>query len=129
MANERPCPKCTDHVALTRRTISDGVTSLELDICRACRGVWLDWDELGPAKALSALLMHPVVAAVPLRDERAGVCPACDPSHALRRIPVGAFGIDRCPGCEGLWFDGGELGPMLTDQGFEALLKALRANP
>jgi Zn-finger nucleic acid-binding protein len=107
MAHERPCPKCTDHVVLTRRTVSDGVTSLELDVCRACRGVWLDWDELGPAKALSALLQTPVVPAVPVRDERPGVC----------------------PGCEGLWFDGGELGPMLTDQGFEALLKALRANP
>jgi Zn-finger nucleic acid-binding protein len=129
MAQERVCPKCADYVALTSKVIEDAGTRLVIDVCRQCHGVWLDWDELGPAKALSALLQRPMVSSSPNRDEQLGVCPSCDPAHGLARILVGAYAVDRCPECEGLWFDGGELGPMLTDRGFEALLKALRANP
>lgn len=129
MSTERVCPKCTDYTALTSRVVDDGTTRLVIDTCKACKGAWLDWDELGPAKDLAALLQSPVTGASPNRDHEAGVCPSCTPAHELTRILIGAYAVDRCPDCEGLWFDGGELGPMLTDRGFDALMKALRANP
>jgi Zn-finger nucleic acid-binding protein len=129
MAREHICPKCKDYSTLLKKTVDDGETTLHLETCSACHGAWLEWDELGPAKALRALLPTRPMSVSVQRDHQTGICPACDPSHALDRVPVGAFAIDRCPDCEGMWFDGGELGPMLTDQGFAALLKALRDSP
>jgi Zn-finger nucleic acid-binding protein len=122
----RICPKCSTYSELAATTVD---ASLTVDRCEKCRGVWLDWDELGPAKDLKALLPLFSQGASVTRDQARGNCPSCAPSVELARIPVGAFGVDRGPSCEGLWFDGGELGSMLTEQGFAALLKALRANP
>lgn len=126
----RLCPKCDEYAELTPFTVAgeDGV-DLTIDRCGRCRGVWLDWDELGPAKELAAILPGLTTGASVHRDHAHGNCPACTPSRALVRIPVAAYGVDRCGECEGLWFDGGELGPVLTEQGFAALLKALRARP
>jgi Zn-finger nucleic acid-binding protein len=127
-ASARICPKCTSYTQLATRVADDGAEHLAYDVCPACKGAWLGWDELGPAKALRPLLALRPTGASLQRDQARGVCPACDPAHGLQAIPVGAFFIDRCPECEGLWFDGGELGPMLTDQGLAALLRALRAH-
>lgn len=129
MPSPHICPKCTDYRELTSRTVSGDDATLTFEVCGGCRGVWLAWDELGAAKALRDLLGLVPTAASFERDQRAGVCPDCDPARELTRLPVGAFAIDRCPECEGLWFDGGELGPMLTEQGFDALLHTLRTNP
>ncbi len=126
MARDHICPKCEDYRPLLLKTVQEGAEALHLQTCAVCKGVWLGWDELGPAKSL--LPTRPMSVSVQ-RDLQAGVCPSCDPSHALERLPVGAFAIDRCPNCEGMWFDGGELGPMLTDQGFQALLRTLREHP
>jgi Zn-finger nucleic acid-binding protein len=122
------CPKCTSYTQLTTRVVAHETERLEYEVCSACNGVWLGWDELGPGKALLPFLVLPAMGSSFQRDQARGVCPACDPAHGLQAIPVGAFSVDRCPECEGVWFDGGELGPMLTDQGFAALLSALRTN-
>lgn len=130
----RICPKCTTYSELSATSVdgtgaSGAPARVTVDRCAKCRGVWLDWDELGPAKELREVLPGLSSGASVMRDHAHGNCPACSPSAALLRIPVGAFGVDRCPSCEGMWFDGGELGPMLTDRGFASLLKALRAHP
>jgi len=121
----RICPKCTTYTELVGVKVDDALT---VDRCPGCRGAWLDWDELGPAHDLRALIPGLVSGASVMKDQAHGNCPACSPAIVLTRIPVGAFAVDRCSGCEGVWFDGGELGPMLTDQGFAALLKALRSS-
>lgn len=129
MTAKRMCPKCGDTVELEKSHIeaasaeqSKGKPGVDIDVCKKCRGVWLDWGELGRLRDLRDVLN--VQANMHWKDDhRAGTCPVCKVD--LQRIPVGAFAVDRCPNCSGTWFDGGELGPMLTDQGFTVLLMAL----
>lgn len=129
MASPRPCAKC-DGVFLQREDVPGGTpAAVEIDVCRRCRGVWLDWGEVGDLKDLRELLPSMSSNAAWRRDLETGACPTCKERTTLLRLPVGAYGVDRCPECLGLWFDGGELGPMLSDQGFEALLRALRRHP
>jgi Zn-finger nucleic acid-binding protein len=126
----RPCAKERD-AELEERNIpadeSDG--GVTIDVCTSCRGVWLDWGEVGELKELQRLIPSMSGNTAWRYDLQRGRCPACEARPELARLDVGAFGVDRCPECLGLWFDGGELGPMLTDQGFESLLKTLRDNP
>lgn len=130
MAEPRPCAKCDDvFLRRTRVPAAAPQPAVEVDLCGRCRGVWLDWGEVGDLKDLQQLIPSMTGNAAWRRDLEAGQCPSCDDRAPLLRIPVGAYGIDRCPECLGLWFDGGELGPMLTEQGFEALLRALRRHP
>jgi Zn-finger nucleic acid-binding protein len=129
----RHCPKCEERFLRRRFIGDDGISvepvkgAVEIDVCGGCSGVWLDWSEVGSLKELAQFISSTHGAAWQ-RDLEVGKCPVCTEKE-LVRLPVGAFGVDRCDDCLGLWFDGGELGPMLTDQGFHALMKALRRNP
>ena len=123
--NQRACPKCGRETVLENRTIGDDDRKVEVDLCRSCRGVWLDRGEVSALRGLGELLPRRSSNIAWRRDLQKGACPACAERPELERVGVGSFGVDLCPQCGGLWFDGGELGPMLTDQGFKALLKAL----
>lgn len=133
MSQPRTCPKCGPKVTLDARQIvgethshtndTPQLSQVDIDVCPSCRGVWLDWGELGRLRDLRNVLDE-LQSNMRWKDDlRGGQCPVCD--QALGRIDVGAFGVDRCAKCSGLWFDGGELGPMLSEQGFSALLQAL----
>jgi len=110
----RACPQCAEEL---REVTADAVTGyrLLLDQCPSCGGLWLDRWELFPLSAEAvqrldpadtAALQAPAPAApVPLK------CPRCrapmrhfhDPT-----LPADAR-IERCPACEGMWFNRGEL--------------------
>lgn len=124
----RPCPKCSPAVALTaqRATARTGEVPVTVDVCSHCKGVWLDFGELQRLHALHAFILGITSNEAWQADLRGGACPSCGPDTGMRRIPVGAFAVDRCPECQGLWFDGGELGPSLTEAGYHALLEALQ---
>ena len=123
----RPCPKCVPQQPLTsqRAMGPHGEVAVTVDVCGHCRGVWLDFGELQRLHALHAFIMGITSNEAWQADLKGGGCPSCGSDTGLRRIPVGAFAVDRCPECQGLWFDGGELGPSLTEQGYQALLGAL----
>lgn len=126
----RRCAKCPPGTMLRRVRVPHATElAVEIDTCDRCRGVWLDWGEIGDLKDLVGLIPSFAGNTAWQRDLAHGRCSSCEAASALARIPVGAYAVDRCPDCLGLWFDGGELGPLLTDQGFEALLRALRAHP
>lgn len=130
--NDKPrrCAKCPPGTLLRRLSVPhDEDRAVDIDACPRCRGVWLDWGEVGDLKELVGLLPRFEGNAAWQRDLERGRCPACEQAPPLLRVPVGAYAVDRCPECLGLWFDGGELGPVLSDQGFESLLRALRAHP
>jgi Zn-finger nucleic acid-binding protein len=130
MSRSRICAKCKPATPLNPRKVPPGAAgAVDVDVCANCRGVWLDWGELGDLKELKQLIPSMTGSTAWQRDLETGHCPACEKHPKMLRLPVGAFGVDRCPDCLGLWFDGGELGPMLTDQGFELLLKTLRDHP
>lgn len=42
-------------------------------------------------------------------------CPKCDAEQALETIRVDEVEVDRCPECEGVWFDPTELGRLLDN--------------
>lgn len=108
------CPQCPGTL---REVTADAVTGyrLVLDQCRACGGLWVDRWELFPlsAEAVAALdppdeaALHAAspAAPVPLR------CPRCRaPMRHFRdsTLPPDAR-IERCPNCEGMWLNRGEL--------------------
>ncbi len=131
----RPCPKCRPARTLSVFQASGPEGDIRVDLCGHCRGVWCDWGEIGELHELVKLL--PPGVSIPgtsgassyKRDLMPGVCPSCDTHPRLTPLLIGAFHVDRCDECLGLWFDGGELGPMLTEQGFASLLATLRSHP
>jgi hypothetical protein len=96
---------------------------IELDYCTTCLGVWFDAGEL----SLLLESMDLVVGELNIADimtlpektiaEKKRRCPAC-----RRKMKKAAIGhdpevvIDVCPRGEGMWFDGGELGQVITQR-------------
>ena len=93
---------------------------IELDYCLRCSGVWFDAEEL---ELLVSSLSHENQAETqsdlltPLSaktNEGHRKCPVC--SRKMDKVWLGngpKILIDRCPGGDGLWFDGGELHQIL----------------
>ncbi len=94
---------------------------IELDFCVKCSGVWFDSGELEllmeTIKAAGNALppSHLPEASKPESSEKKRKCPIC--GRKMDKMLVGKEPqvlIDRCPRGEGLWFDGGELGQVIT---------------
>jgi Zn-finger nucleic acid-binding protein len=94
---------------------------IELDYCTSCLGVWFDAGEL----ALLLESMDLDVGEFNIADimtlpekriaERKRRCPVC--RKKMRKAAIGhepEVVIDACPRGEGLWFDGGEVGQVIT---------------
>jgi len=105
------CPACLN--VLTPQPVA-GIT---VDICEGgCGGVWLDAFELqrlgkyqGPeTDFLLQIGREPAVVPDPIRKRQ---CPRCSEVKLKRRFfsAKRKIEIDECPGCGGLWLDGGEL--------------------
>ncbi len=99
------CPHC--HEPSLVETMTKG--GVLVDVCKNCKGVWLDRGEVfffsRKPKELERMLAadstHPVPSS---RD-----CPRC--RVALAEVPFlrPDLKVDHCPECEGYWFDSGEL--------------------
>lgn len=108
------CPHCDAAMNEVRAEASTGYF-IVLDQCPACGGLWCDRFELFPITAAAAArldrvdpdaLLKPVAAiGEPL------TCPRCRARMRLFRDPVlpPDARIERCPNCEGLWLNRGEL--------------------
>lgn len=103
------CPACENE--LTAKTI-DGVT---LDIC-GCGGVWFDnfefkkFDEPHES-AGEGLVNIDADKGLQIDHDKKRGCPKCS-NIIMRRHFYSAkrqTEIDECPGCGGIWLDGGEL--------------------
>ena len=106
------CPACS------RQLSSLEVASITVDACLdGCAGIWFDLFELqkveaqlqGPARVLLTLQKQPGVTVNPSRRRK---CPRCPDLVMMRRFfsRKKAVEIDECPGCGGIWLDGGEFG-------------------
>ena len=107
MTQLRQCPNC--QVPLRRRCIEHQV----IDVCCGCGGQFFDDGEL---EALSAVFRHyeavvldePELDRVPQAEkDRAVACPA-DGAAMGPEVLAGTV-LDRCPECDGIWLDGGEM--------------------
>jgi Zn-finger nucleic acid-binding protein len=108
------CPQCAIEMKEVKAVATTGYL-LALDQCPRCGGIWTDRWEVFPLNAaaverldhVDAAALHGPVAAAPAVLE----CPRCrarlrefdDPT-----LPPDAR-IERCPNCEGMWFNRGEL--------------------
>ena len=109
------CPTCkSDMIVVEHQRI-------ELDYCTDCQGVWFDAGELGllletmnlknTGLSLENILNLPEAQS----PEKKRKCPIC--GRKMQKAAIGqkpAVLIDVCPEGDGLWFDGGEVGQLLT---------------
>ena len=108
------CPVC--HIGM----IVLEYQNIELDHCVKCLGVWFDSGELellletmkDKSASATEALFTPVEARLGEKKRKCPICrkkmskaTMCDEPKVL---------IDACPQGEGLWFDGGELGQVVT---------------
>jgi len=102
------CLKCTS--VLDKARIED----IEVDVCPACGGLWLDHgeverisrkmqSELDRLRRLLSVKVRP--PAVPSEVQKS--CPAC--TGAVNEVVMGTIHIDYCSRCKGLFLDRGEL--------------------
>jgi Zn-dependent protease with chaperone function/Zn-finger nucleic acid-binding protein len=95
-----------------------------VDVCKTCKGVWLDRGEVfsfsRSPKELERLLASEPVEDKPSRRQ----CPRCE-LH-LREVPFlrPDLVVDRCPECEGYWFDAGQLEKAIAEDGHMFHLQA-----
>jgi len=94
---------------------------IELDYCPECSGVWFDAGELGlllesmqledAGLSLDTVLTSPDAAS----SEKKRKCPIC--GRKMKKATVGRNPevlVDACGRGDGLWFDKGEVGQLIT---------------
>jgi len=95
--------------------------NIELDYCMDCAGVWFDAGELelllesmeleGASLSLDSILTSPEAKS----SEKKRKCPIC--RQKMKKATVGhkpEVLIDACQRGDGLWFDKGEVGQLIT---------------
>jgi Zn-finger nucleic acid-binding protein len=104
--------KCPRDESSLEREIFCGV---EIDTCPKCQGNWLDEGEMSKVLGMMEdMLGGEPVAMKELTDRQPGQhlpCPLCAdaPMDPYFFSYQGKIVIDRCPRCQGIWLDGGEL--------------------
>jgi Zn-finger nucleic acid-binding protein len=110
-AHELACPRCSTPLA---HVLIGGV---DVDVCEACGGLWLDRLELARFEESDSVLGEVLLAhlsqfPVAIVDRSARLrCPRHPEVVMMRRAFSRAYPveIDECPECGGLWLDAGEL--------------------
>lgn len=106
------CPACNR--TLARRKVG----SIQLDVCLGgCGGIWFDADELNrvneeqPNRDEQILEIAHDPALQTADDAHERPCPHCTGQRMDRRLFSLGTGVvlDRCPQCDGVWLDAGEL--------------------
>lgn len=96
----------------------DDRTSLEIDSCPECYGLWFDREELKlffASPHLSKLVLEESAVgqllptgAPKVREDSERICPVC-PDQCLFVSSLGKTEIDYCLNCHGIWLDQSEL--------------------
>ncbi|MFC1958985.1 zf-TFIIB domain-containing protein [Chloroflexota bacterium] len=109
------CPVCNSLMIVVEHE------KIELDYCVGCSGVWFDAEELellleamqleGTSLSLDNILTTPEAKSVQKKRH----CPIC--GKKMKKATVGhepEVIIDACSWRDGLWFDSGEVGQLVT---------------
>ena len=99
------CPNCKTH-SLDESLTKEGVL---IDACKSCKGIWLDRGKIFHFSRRPRQLEESLASADDGARTSERACPRC--ASALEVVPFLRPGleVDRCPRCEGYWFDAGEL--------------------
>ncbi len=99
------CPNC-NQPSLVETMTKGGVL---VDVCKTCKGVWLDRGEVfyfsRKPKELERMLASAATGDAPSSRH----CPRCNVNLTEAPFLRADLLVDRCPDCEGYWFDAGEL--------------------
>jgi Zn-finger nucleic acid-binding protein len=112
--NQRICPNCDVPLRPVTAHARSGYL-LSLDQCGQCGGLWCDRWELYPIDACEVNRLDPVdqsaVLAPVATVKRELKCPCCHTPMQRFRDPLlpEDVHIERCPACEGIWLNRGEL--------------------
>jgi Zn-finger nucleic acid-binding protein len=105
----KTCPVCQD-TELTHGFLETGLPAYE---CHQCGGIWISANEYLTwvlVQELSATIKPAPDNSLPIPDtNQAILCPDC--GRILRRYKIWPdidFHLDRCGGCNGVWFDKNE---------------------
>lgn len=111
----RYCPRCAG-IALVETSFVDET----VDVCPSCHGVYLDRGEMRDLLELvndfvDVHLNEAEIENIPAaeRDFKPD-CPSC--SQTLEPHQVSQVWIDRCPDCQGIWLDQGEISALRATQ-------------
>ena len=111
------CPVCKEPMIIVEHE------RIELDYCTTCLGVWFDAGELVLLlESLDLQVGELNIADIMTLPEKMLVekkrrCPVC--RRKMRKASIGhdpEVVIDVCPRGEGIWFDGGEVGQVITQR-------------
>lgn len=96
------CPKC--HVRLSLEKFR----GVEIDRCRICMGMWLDYDELDQIEN-TVMDDDDVKGSLMFRSFRGDLnCPTCDSDMQMFHYRAYNLEMDFCPNSHGFWLDNGE---------------------
>jgi Zn-finger nucleic acid-binding protein len=108
------CPRC--RIDLNRRTIAEPDYRLVIDTCPECGGIWFDRGLLERLEQLEHIVEPTFVEVreIPSPDAQMEIlqCPSCKKEQIMRKevhFRDSRVITDHCPGCGGVWLDGGEL--------------------
>lgn len=104
------CPACTKELTPYR----DDLTTLEIDSCFYCHGLWFDYNELrrffSAPKLYNKFRLPQYNFKVKIKDEpEQRICPRCDGNQVLSQADLSGVVVDECPQCKGIWLDSGEI--------------------
>lgn len=99
------CPACVKS-SLTERIAKDGLC---VDVCRSCRGTWLDGGEFLQLAANKDEAKQELLLLYWEASKTKRRCPRCHSYMSESGFVNYETQIDFCEECDGLWFDAGEL--------------------
>ena len=110
------CPACKGELSPYKCEVS----SLEIDCCFNCRGLWFDGGELrrffsSPKLYKKFRLPEQDFKGKPVDSGEARTCPRCT-SQVLSQVKVGDVVVDECGECKGIWLDSGEVSRLIDMQ-------------
>jgi len=103
--NQLACPACVKS-SLTERIVKDGLC---VDVCRSCRGTWLDGGEFLQLAANTDEAKQELLSLSWEASKTKRRCPRCHSYMSESGFVNYETQIDFCEECDGLWFDAGEL--------------------
>jgi uncharacterized protein len=102
------CLKCTSVLDKAQ------VEEVEVDVCPACGGLWLDHGEIEKIsrKMVSEIdrlrrLLAPQPGPPAVPSDVTGSCPRC--TAPMKEVTLGNIRIDFCSSCKGFFLDRGEI--------------------
>lgn len=123
MRTAKRCCPCCDNIELKVRELKNG---LQIDVCPACKGHWLDSGELLQMTNETSIAREQLSLLSWQAAETTRLCPCCGTPMREGTLLNDDTKIDFCDDCGGLWFDAGELKESLQQISNQSVFESQR---